>query len=155
MYFLILIYGFRLSGIALINSAHEYNYLTFLPFENVNVESLQFIWSSIEDMHDIVALGALLHFISWFHSYSFHFQRPLSECWSPNLLHWFQMASNGIVLQRYGLGVRWYGTDEHVKTPGYFKRMLFIIIIPKLHIALCTRLWQQKGTGKSQSHFKW
>ena len=66
---------------------HEYNYLTFLPFENVNVESLQFIWSSIEDMHDIVALGALLHFISWFHSYSFHFQRPLSECWSPNLLH--------------------------------------------------------------------
>lgn len=34
------------------------------------------------------------------------------------------------------------------------KRMLFIIT-PKLHIALCTRLWQQKGTGESQSHFKW
>lgn len=87
VYFLNLIYGFRLSGIALINSVHEYNYLTFLPFENVNVVSLQFIWSSVEDRHDVVAPGALLHFISWFHGYSFHCQRPLSECLSPNLLH--------------------------------------------------------------------
>ena len=87
VYFLNLIYGFRLSGIALINSVHEYNHLTFLPFETVNVVSLQLTWSSIEDMHDTVARGALLHVISWFHSYSFHFQRPLSECLSLNFLH--------------------------------------------------------------------